>query len=71
MKTYLDNLKNKGYSIIEIENIALFDELKKNLVNKLNIAQVSDKNILTVRKKIDHNNTHVSTNTRNFTIGFL
>ena len=52
MKKELDNLKNKGFAIVDIENIKLFDKLKKNLVNKLKIAQVTDKNILTVRKKI-------------------
>ena len=50
MKKELDNLKNKGFAIVDIENIKLFDKLK-NLVNKLKIAQVTDKNILTVRKK--------------------
>ena len=52
MKKELDNLKNKGFAIVDIENIKLFDKLKKNLVNKLKIAQVTDKNILTVREKI-------------------
>ena len=48
-------LKGPGYSIIQIEKMKIFSELRIKIINKLNLSMKCKNNINSIRKKLQSN----------------